>query len=547
MASFSEAILSARSKTKSRTSAKRFREILGIIHKHNISHGLTPEQAVALLEDLGATFVKLGQIASNHPDILPMEYCNAFAKLRTEVAPMEFSTVRMVVEEELGQPLEKVFSEFDEKALGSASIAQVHRAVLAENGREVAVKVQRPEVVQTVADDLAILERIVDLYDLVVPEANRISLKDLLDELARTSREELDFTVEAHNLERFYENNAPRAHVNAPHCYQRYCTRAILVEDYLSSPSIHDIGAIPNFTPARRKQVAERIARNYLQQILEDGFYHADPHAANILVTADFSVEWIDFGMMGEMSAGEREKVLNILKALYRSDAYGLQRGLTKVITPTGPVDHGRLIEVCETIIEEFANVDLEEFKVSALITTLIDSVSSCGYEIDSFLLTLARGLVTLEGTLKMVSEQLNIMEAISEYIRSDMDLAGMAKKVQRLAGNGVDSMEAMSKLPTKLLDVLDMLQKGQVRMGMVMDMDRDLVKDLTNSLSYFAFALLAAAMIVGSCILCTTALQPQILGIPAIGLAGFFFGVALMLYITYRIFRDRLMRKHRK
>ena len=542
-----DALSRARKSEKTKASAKRFREILSIIHKHDVRHGLDPEEATSLLEDLGATFVKLGQIASNHPDILPQAYCDAFAKLRTEVAPMPYETVREVVEGELGRPLDEVFSEFDEHALGSASIAQVHHAVLAGDGCEVAVKVQRPEVMETVAEDLAIMERIVDLYDLVVPAGNRISLKDLLDELARTSAEELDFTAEAANVERFCANNASRAHIHAPRCHTELCTPALLVEDYFASPAIHDIDQIAGFTAARRSQVANRIARNYLEQILEDGFYHADPHAANILVTADFDVEWIDFGMMGEMSASEREKVLAVLRALYRRDAYGLQRALTRVITPQGPVDHGHLVEVCETIIDEFCDVDLAEFKVSSLITTLIDSVSDCGYKIDPFLVTLARGLVTLEGTLKMVTDSLNIMSAITDYIRGDLDAASFARRGKRLAGNALDSAEATVKLPTKISDVLDMTQKGQLKVGMTMDMDRSLVKDLTDSLSYFAFALLAAAMIVGSCILCTTSLQPQALGIPVIGLAGFFFGVALMLYITYRIFRDRFARRHRK
>lgn len=547
MSSFSEAILFARNRNKNKTSGKRFKEILEIIYKHDVMNGLSPEQAVNLLEDLGPTFVKLGQIASTHPDILPAEYCDAFAKLRSDVKPMPFETVREVVERELDEPLEDIFSEFDERALGSASIAQVHRAVLKENGAVVAVKVQRPEVVDTVAEDLTILERIVNLYDLVVPESNKISLKELLDELKRTSNDELDFTIEAHNLERFYENNSPRAKVDSPRCYEKYTTSAILTEDYFASPSINELDSIENFSQARRDQVAQRIARNYLEQILEDGFYHADPHAANILITKDFGIEWIDFGMMGELSSTDCEKVLNILRALYRNDAYGLQRGLTKVITPQGPVDHGHLTEVCEGIIEDFVDVDLENFNVSAFFTTLIDSIADCGYKIDPFLITMARALVTLEGTVRLVSKKLNIMEAIREYLRSEVEPGSTSKRVQRLFATSVDSAEAAVKLPTKLLDVVDMMQKGQFKVSMDMDMDRSFTKDIVDAASYFAFAVLAAAMIVGSCILCTTELQPQLLGIPVIGFLGFIFGVALMLYITYRIFRDRTVRKHRK
>lgn len=203
MPSFTDAFQIARKRNANRAaSTKRFKEILGIIRKHNITGGLTPQAATTLLEDLGPTFVKLGQIASTHPDVLPEEYCDAFGKLRAHVAPLDADAVKEVVERELGKPIDELFSEFDDRAVGSASIAQAHRAVLRDGGDVVAVKVQRPHVVETVAEDLAIMERIVDLYNLMAPEDSKLSIAELVDELARTSRDELDFRIEARNLKR---------------------------------------------------------------------------------------------------------------------------------------------------------------------------------------------------------------------------------------------------------------------------------------------------------------------------------------------------------
>ncbi|MBO7702629.1 MAG: AarF/ABC1/UbiB kinase family protein, partial [Eggerthellaceae bacterium] len=216
-----------RSKEEKAESRARFKEILEIVKKYDIKDGLTPEMTVELIQDLGTTFVKLGQIASTHPDMLPLEYCEALGELRTNARPLDFSDVKAQVESELGKPLSELFASFDEKPLGSASIAQVHKAEL-PTGEIVAVKVQRPGIVETVTNDLAIMERLVEILDAVNKDKGGLSLKDLVAELVKTSMEELDFKNEESNLDRFYANNEPRENVTSPKCYRDYSTSAIL-------------------------------------------------------------------------------------------------------------------------------------------------------------------------------------------------------------------------------------------------------------------------------------------------------------------------------
>lgn len=543
MSTFSEAFLFARKRHKGKGSGKRFKEILEILRRHDVAEGLTPDKAVALLEELGATFVKLGQIASTHPDVLPKEYCDAFGKLRAHVTPMDFETVKGCVERELARPLGDVFSDFDPDPSGSASIAQVHRAVLAEDGCTVAVKVQRPGVAETVAEDLAIMERIVELYDMVAGERDRLSLKELVEELARTSRDELDFTIEAANLVRFRDNNLGRAGIGVPRCYQNCTTSGLLVEDHFSSPRAGDVETL-GLSEGQRTGLARLMADNYIAQVLDDGFYHADPHAGNILIAAPDRIEWIDFGMMGELSPREREQVLGIARAVSRSDAYGLQRALLKVVEPTGPIDYGKLLDICQSLIEDFADVELESFDLAALVNRLIDSMTSCGFKIAPFLVTLGRGLVTFEGTVKLVSSKLNIMEVIVEYLRANCDLSSVTRRVQRLAANGAASAEAVASLPTKALDTIDMLQRGQIKVGMDLNVGERFSRELVAAIGNFAFAVLACGMIVGSCILCMTDLEPRFLGIPLFGFLGFCFGTALMVYVSYLILKTRSKRK---
>lgn len=545
MPSFQDLLASSRKKASAqdkRNASARFREILKILHEHKVNEGLTPEKAVAVLEDLGATFVKLGQIASTHPDMLPVEYCEAFGALRSKSKPLPVEVAREKVAAELGRPLEEAFSEFDDAPLGSASIAQVHRAVLADGGQVVAVKVQRPGVVEQVTQDLAIMERLVDLYGKVASSSARLSVKDLVDELVRTSKDELDFTVEAKNLERFGKNNAGRTGVSCPRCYMNLCRPGLLVEDFAAWPSVEDADGIAGFDADARERLAYLVADNYVRQMLEDGFFHADPHAGNVLVAGDaehgFGVEWIDFGMMGRVSGAERAVLLELVEALAKSDAYALKRALLKVVVPTGSVDHGKLLASCEDMIDKYMSVDLADFDTAALLSDMMGGLQADGYEVAPFLVTLGRGLVTLEGTIHFISPQLNIMRVLVDYMAESFDAESVKRRARRLVGSGLESVEAAAGLPAKASETLDMLQKGQVKVGLDFDLERK-AAGFKTVLDTFSLSLIAAALFVGSCIMCTTSMEPRILGVPFIGAAGFACGLALAVYVFVRIFRD--------
>lgn len=275
-----QALRNARKKTKDNVDyGTRGKEILSILKKYDYSEGLTPEMTVDILQDLGPTFVKLGQIASTHTDMIPQEYCDALAALRSNVAPMDTETVHAQIEKHLGRPVEETFNFFDDKPLGSASIGQVHKAELAD-GTLVAVKVRRPGVVETVAQDFALIEKILGAADKLAPaKEGGIDLMTMIKELEETSKVELDFTNEARNLIRFYQNNEDREGVTSPQCYEDYSNDAILTEDFVSGPEVGDTEYVELLPDEERDRLANLLVDNYVEQILTDGFYHADPHS----------------------------------------------------------------------------------------------------------------------------------------------------------------------------------------------------------------------------------------------------------------------------
>lgn len=623
---------------ESKETARRLREILSILRKHQVNEGLTPDKAVAVLQDLGPTFVKIGQIASTHPDMLPVEYCDAFSKLRAHVAPMPIQTVRAQVETELGRPTAEVFSSFDETALGSASIAQVHKATLRAEGIVVAVKVQRPGIVETVTQDLALMKRAVGLLEALNTEGERLSVKDLVSELERTSRDELDFTIEAGNLVRFYQNNVHRPRVTSPQCYEKYSTRAVLVMDYADGCRVGDAAALAKLSNDERKSLGYLIANNYLEQILKDGFFHADPHAGNILIKRESAagaaahgakgartesakgtvpataargakgaqaepakasaeaktaaaataavgagrdeatatagagaaksaaakatsakpstrakgapapsqvgIEWIDFGMMGELSSKERDSLMSCARAVAKRDAYGLKRALLQIAKATGPVDHAELLAMCDNVIHQYADSDLASFNTANLLSDLIGAMSDSGFELPASITMLARGLVTLEGTIRMISDRVNIMDVVRTYTVGQFSLDEVKQHARSVIGASIDSAEALASLPTKANETLDMLQKGQVKVEARMGFDKVFRAELSESIDHFALAVMAVGLFVGSCVLCLSSLEPQLLGVPLLGIIGFVTGFAIAMYDFFDMRRERRRRK---
>ena len=407
------------------------------------------------------------------------------------------------------------------------------------------MKVQRPGIVESTANDLAILHQLVDLYDLVTHDKDQLSLSQLVDELETTSDQELDFDVEAGNLERFYENNKNRARIKSPRCYEDYSTHAILTEDFFSSHCVEDIDKM-DLSAEDRDDLAYLIAHNYVQQIMDDGFFHADPHAGNILITADKTVEWIDFGMMGQLTTHDREVMQHIIHALAKGDAYGLKRGLLQIATPTGPIDHGALLEACERMIDEYFNSDLASFDTGALVNEISDTMKQNGFQTAPFIVMLGRGLVTLEGTIHMVSDRLNIMKVLVDYMSTSVSANMYQNKMRQMLGQSMDSAEATTTLPTKTTETLDMLQKGQLKFSMdvqLSDKTTELVKSTIGDLSLM---MLAGFMFIGSCILCLTGLEPRVIGVPLLGIVGFTSSIVLAAYVVLTSRRSKRLRKRR-
>ena len=542
MSGFISALIKQRKDAKAAKpdTSSRLKEILTIIRKYDYKDGITPEIITNILQDLGPTFVKIGQIASQQAEYIPADYCEALSKLRSKVKPMDLGTVKSQIKKHLGDSTDKIFAEFDKKPLGSASIAQVHKAKL-HDGTIVAVKVRRPGVVDTVARDFALIEKILNQF--VKGDIGGIDVKSLVVELERISKEELDFTNEAKNIERFYENNSKRENITSPKCYRDYTNEAILTEDFIAGHEVSDAEFLNTLKEEERERIATLVADNFATQILTDGFYHADPHSGNVLIKGE-DIEWIDFGMMGSLTYKQRQTLINIVTNIVMQDAYGLKRTLMQIAEAKGEINHGKTLELCEDMCNQYNGADFGDFDLGDLLTTVLNNLQDSNFKVEPFLTNLARGIVAVEGTIKALSPKVNILNFFTSKVDTGLDFnldsdklkemnPEIAKKLLQLIKGIIDSS-------TKTAETLDMLEKGQIKVRTDFSLEEKTQKIINKHIGDIVRAMIIFAAFISSGILFIAAAFTDDndairTTLRAIGTIGF----AACIFFSFRLYRS--------
>ena len=517
-------------------SATRLREMVEVLRARDIVHGITPEKLRLILEDLGPTFVKLGQIMSMRPDFLPQEYCDELMKLQTEANPLPFSVIEKVIEQEYQRRWTRIFRSIDEGALGSASIAQVHRAVLLD-GEKVVIKVQRPGVHDVMSKDIVLLKRAAGILKILGPAQDVVDFSMVLDELWAIAKQEMDFVMEANHIEEFRHANQDADFVSCPKVYRHLTTQHVLVMEYVDGIQIDDVAGL-KAAGIDVRRIGERLGENYVKQIVEDGYFHADPHPGNIWVRGG-KIVWLDLGMMGRLSNKDRAAIRKAIFALAQHDVFEMKAAVLSLGVPQERIDHARLYQDIDALIAQYGDLDFRSLKMGVLSRQIMNVLRSHHIAIAPGISMFCRGVMTIEGVMRLVCPEVSFVEILARSMELSFakgfnwrEEAGKAKR------EGYILLRKSLQLPEQISDILKMTLSGQTKVNLELTGADEPLARLNKMINKLIMALLSAALLLGSSTICTTQMTPKIMEIPFLGVLGYLAAIVLSARLLWSILR---------
>ena len=482
------------------------------------------------LEELGPTFIKFGQVLSTRPDVVPPEIIDELTKLQENVAPFSSRQARELVALELGKPVEAIFAEFDDKPLAAASIAQVHRARL-RDGTPVAVKLRRPSVTGQVERDLDILFHLAHLAEQHLPESDVYDPTGLVKHFARTIRREMDFVREGRTLERFrnlFENDQT-FHVPAVHW--EWTTPAMLTMEYVEGLRVTDRKALVD-AGLDPREIAGRGVRIFLAQALTHGAFHGDPHPGNLRILPKNVVCMLDYGMVGRVSDEMKDLLADLMIGIVRHDVPAVVDLFMSIGQARAPVDRQELANDVADLIDTYYGLSLKQLPVENLVRDFLGILSQYRIRYPSSLMLLARALVTLEGVGRDLDPKFNLAEKLVPFVETLMRQRHNPRRIAgRLASDALKSVEATRRIPLRVNDLLDQIEKEQLQVPFVHRGLERLISELDRSSNRIAVGLVLASSIIASAMI--------IQDWRNLGLAGFLLSAFLGFWLVLGIFRS--------
>jgi len=546
---------------------RRYRTILGVLIKYGFGHFVEqlnlgyylelgkriisfgkadkaierltqPQRMRMAMEELCPTFIKLGQLLSTRADVLPSHYIAEFRKLQDKIPAVPTIEIRKLLQEELDSPVDELFADFKGTPIATASIAQVHLGQL-HSGEQVAIKVRRPGIVQIIETDLDILAGLAYLIDQHIEEARRFNPKGLVEEFRRTITRELNFNREGRTVERFASNFAEDPTVYIPKVFWEHSRETVLTLEYI--PGIK----ISEYDELRRrgydlKEIARRGSDMFLQQVLEHGLFHGDPHPGNIFILPDNVICMLDYGMVGRLGTDLRDELISLLQGLLDRDIDSIISQLLYSGELTDDSDLKSLRRDLDEFIDDYYDILLADIKAGKLLADFIEILVQHRIQLSPDLMLLAKALVTVEGVGRQLDPEFNMIQQLRPFIERIVQQKLSPGNVSRDLRKVVNAYGSLARnLPRDIKEFLNRLNRNQFKIDLEHRGLERLVTYLDRSSNRISFSLIIGSLIVGSSLIIQSNKGPQLFGLPLLGLLGYLIAGLLGLWLAVGILRS--------
>lgn len=534
-------------------SRDRFQEIIRVFISYGFGYLIdskfnnskkSPINLRMALEELGPTFIKIGQILSTRPDLLPEEYINELIKLQDSAPEESFENIKSVFEESINKKIYDCFLYFSKKPTASASIAQVHEAIL-NDGRAVIVKIQRPNIYNTMKTDIDIIKKIIKLskgridIDIVDPLA-------VIEELESTTEKELDFIDESKSIVKFRENNENISPIYAPDVISSLCSEKVLTLEYINGFKINDMKMIEK-KGYSNKDIAKKLALSYCNQIFDDGFFHGDPHPGNLLIS-NGRICFIDFGITGELDEGLKNWLNKAMIAVATGDKSKIVDFILAIGIKRGKVNKGNLYEDVSYLFTTYLNTSLKNIKIAVLLEEMFSIVKNNNIQFPKELAILFRGLVILEGVIAEVDPQLDIISVITSFVKGKNKML-LIKDIneEELVLSAYSFFRDASRIPSKAVEALSSISDGRAKINFnITDLENS-VDHISNMVNRLVGALIISSLIIASSLIISNNVGPIYKGISLMGIAGYIISAIFAIFLLIAVVRDGGFRSKKK
>ncbi len=498
----------------------------------------TPQRLASALEELGPTFIKIGQLLSTRPDLVPPKYIVELKRLRAGAHLVPAHVIRGIVESELGRPIDEIFESFDDTPLAAASLAQVHRATF--RGKQVVLKVQRPDIVEVTEVDMDILQSVAHLAERYSHQVYLFNVLGLVEEFAQQIRKELDFRMEVNNMRRFSENFADDATVHIPEFYPELCTHRVITMEYLDGINISEIQRLSD-EGYDLQEIARRGVDIGFKTIFQHGFFHADPHPGNIFVLPGNVIGLIDFGMMATLSLRDRESFAKLVHAISTRDERRVARALTELTEHEEVTPAEELEPAISNIITDYGGRFARELYLAGMLFAMMQAVMKREGRLRSQLIWATKTIAIAEEIGQSLSADFDIMEVGKPYAWKLLtQKLNPLRQTNELYYWFIDAMSIVRDLPYDVGIVLQQVRKGRLKVEFEHVGLEPIRRTLDRVAHRIPLAILIAALLLSSSVLVLAQVPPFVGGIPLLALIGYIIagilGFILAIYMIRRL-----------